>query len=83
MRIGDEVLIFAPFYEGFGLNDVPSRSLWKNTLSANLDNLYNYGLNYFINGNILNVTNMDCVPKNLDQTLSLNVGINLSISCVN
>jgi hypothetical protein len=83
MRIGDEVLIFAPFYEGFGLNDVPSRSLWKNTLSSNLDNLYNYGLNYFINGNILNVTNMDCVPKNLDQTLSLNVGINLSISCVN
>jgi len=74
---------FAPFYEGFGLNDVPSRSLWKNTLSANLDNLYNYGLNYFINGNILNITNMDCVPKNLDQTLSLNVGINLSISCVN
>jgi hypothetical protein len=81
MKLGDEYLIYEPFYTGFGLNDVPSRSMWKNAVGEYLDNLYEYGLNYFVNGNILNVTNMDCVPKNLNSTLSLNVGINISISC--
>jgi hypothetical protein len=81
MKLGEEYLIYEPFYTGFGLNDVPSRSMWKNAVGEYLDNLYEYGLNYFVNGNILNVTNMDCVPKNLNSTLSLNVGINISISC--
>ena len=81
MKLGDEYLIYEPFYTGNGLNDVPSRSMWKNAVGEYLDNLYDYGLNYFVNGNILNVTNMDCIPKNLNSTLSLNVGINISISC--
>ena len=81
MKLGDEYLIYEPFYTGNGLNDVPSRSMWKNAVGEYLDNLYDYGLNYFVNGNILNVTNLDCLPKNLDNTLSLNVGINISISC--
>jgi hypothetical protein len=82
LTMGSEVIINFPFYEGYGLNDVPSRSQWVNALADNLDNLYRYGLNYFLNGSILNVTNLDCTPKNLGENLSLNVGINLSISCV-
>ena len=83
LKLGDLSLINFPFYEGFGLNDVPTNSQWRNALADNLDNLYRYGLNYFLNGNILNVTNLDCVPKNLGEVLSLKVGINMSISCAN
>jgi len=82
-RGSDEQIILYPFYQGDGLNDVPTNSLWKNSLADNLDNLYRYGLNYFLNGNTLNVTNMDCIPKNLQTLLTLNVGINISINCAN
>jgi hypothetical protein len=83
LKLGDEQIILYPFYQGDGLNDVPTNSLWKNSLADNLDNLYRYGLNYFLNGNTLNVTNMDCIPKNLQTLLTLNVGINISINCAN
>ena len=83
LKLGDQQIILEPFYQGDGLNDVPTNSLWKNSLAANLDNLYRYGLNYFLNGNTLNVTNMDCIPKNLQTKLILNVGINISINCKN
>jgi hypothetical protein len=83
LKLGNEQIIQYPFYQGDGLNDVPTNSLWKNSLADNLDNLYRYGLNYFLNGNTLNVTNMDCIPKNLQTQLTLNVGINISINCAN
>ena len=81
VRLGSEVLIYEPFYTGYGLNDVPTNSRWKNSLASNLSVLSNYGLNYYINGNILNVTNMDCEPKNLQTKFILNIGINISITC--
>jgi len=82
LSLDNQQIILEPFYSGDGLNDVPSRTLWKNSLAANLDNLYAFGLNYFLNGNTLNVTNMDCIPKNLQTSLILKVGINISISCL-
>lgn len=82
LKLGNEQIIKSTFYQGEGLNDVPTNSLWKNSLAENLDNLYQYGLNYFLNGNTLNITNMDCIPKNLQTKLQLNVGINISINCI-
>jgi len=50
-------------------------------LNLYLPQLINYGLGYYINGNVLTVTNLTLTPKNLGTLLSLNVGINLEINC--
>jgi len=81
LRLGSEVLIQGQFYVGYGPNDVPTNTDWKNALNLYLPQLINYGLGYYINGNVLTVTNLTLTPKNLGTLLSLNVGINLEINC--
>jgi hypothetical protein len=43
--------------------------------------IYNYGYTYFLNGNELTITNLNCLPQNLQETVVLNVGININIDC--
>lgn len=81
-RIGNEVLIQETFYDGYGYNDVPTNTQWRNALIAYLPELYNYGYTYYLNGNTLTVTNLSCLPQNMSETVYLNVGINISIDCV-
>ena len=45
--------------------------------------LYDFGFTYFLNGNVLTITSLTCEPRNLNETLSLNVGINIDINCNN
>lgn len=81
LRIGNEILIDETFYTGYGLTDVPSNTQWRNALINNLDKLYDYGFTYFLNGNMLTITSLTCQPRNLSETLYLNVGINIDINC--
>jgi len=34
-----------------------------------------------LNGNFLTITSLTCTDRNLDEILSLNSGINISINC--
>jgi len=81
LRIGGEILVQETFYNGYGMTDVPLDSQWRNALITYLPQIYNYGYTYFLNGNTLTITNLSCLPQNMKDTVSLNVGINININC--
>jgi hypothetical protein len=81
LRINNQILIQDSFYNGYGYNDVPTDSQWRNALIDYLPTLYDYGYTYFLNGNKLTITNLGCVSQNLEETVVLNVGINININC--
>jgi hypothetical protein len=81
LRIGEDIIIQELFYTGYGLSDVPSNSAWRNALIQYLPQLYNFGFTYFLNGNFLTITNLTCSERNMEELLSLNSGINISINC--
>jgi hypothetical protein len=81
LRVGGNILIQENFYFGYGYDDVPTNSQWRNALIDYLPILYNYGYTYFLNGNEITITNLNCLPQNIQETLTLNVGINIDINC--
>jgi hypothetical protein len=81
LKIGNDQIIQIPFYTGYGQTDVPTNTLWKNSLTTYLPNLYNFGFIYFLNGNTLKITSSTCEAKNLNETVVLCAGINLDINC--
>lgn len=81
LTIGNLVVINVMFYAGTGINDVPTSSLWRQTLIDNLNNLYQLGYTYSLNGNFLTITNLNCVLENSLQEVSLEVGINIDLDC--
>lgn len=81
LRIGGDIIIQETFYSGYGYTDVPTNQMWRNALIQYLPNLYDFGYTYFLNGNYLTITSLTCTPRDLKETVSLNVGINLSINC--
>jgi hypothetical protein len=81
LRIENELLIKEPFYSGYGYTDVPTLAMWRESLNQYLPLLYNYGFTFFINGNELTITSLTCTQKNINETLTLNVGIQININC--
>ena len=81
LRLDSQILIQVPFYTGYGSTDVPTYSQWLVALQANLQSLYTYGLGYYISGNTLVVNNTNCYPNFTDKTLTLNVGVDITINC--
>ena len=81
LTIGTQTIIDVQFYQGQGISDVPSAFLWRQTLIDNLNNLYQYGYTYTLNGSFLTITNLSCVDQNSLQEVSLNVGINITLDC--
>jgi hypothetical protein len=81
LTINGEQIIKDSFYTGYGMSDVPTNTQWRNALINYLPQLYNYGYTYYLNGNTLTITNLACLTQNIVDTVSLNVGINISINC--
>jgi len=81
LRLDGNVLIQEQFYVGYGSTDFPTNSDWKNALVGSLPELTQYSLGYYLNGNILTINNLTLTAMNLGELLTLNVGINLEISC--
>jgi hypothetical protein len=81
LTINNEEIIKESFYTGYGITDVPTNTQWRNALIIYLPQLYNYGYTYYLNGNTLTITNLTCLTQNIVDTVSLNVGINISINC--
>jgi hypothetical protein len=81
LNINGEQIIKDSFYTGYGMSDVPTNTQWRNALINYLPQLYNYGYTYYLNGNTLTITNLACLTQNIVDTVSLNVGINISINC--
>jgi hypothetical protein len=81
LEINGQQIIKDSFYTGYGMTDVPTNTQWRNALINYLPQLYNYGYTYYLNGNTLTITNLSCLTQNIVDTVSLNVGINISINC--
>ena len=81
LTINGEEIIKESFYTGYGITDVPTNAQWRNALINYLPQLYNYGYTYYLNGNTLTITNLTCLTQDMVDTVSLNVGINISINC--
>ena len=81
LRINNQILIQNTFYSGYGYTDVPTELQWRNSLIYYLPILYDYGYTYYLNGNNLTITNLGCNSENLQDTVFLNVGININIKC--
>ena len=81
LTVGSQTIFSVFFYTGFGIADAPSTQLWRQTLIDNLYLLYQYGYTYTLNGNNLTITNLKTVSNNVVESVTLSVGINLSIDC--
>ena len=81
LRINNQILIQNTFYSGYGYTDVPTELQWRNSLIYYLPILYDYGYTYYLNGNNITITNLGCNSENLQDTVFLNVGININIKC--
>ena len=81
LKVDGEQVILESFYDGYGYTDVPINTLWRNTLITYLPNLYNYGLNFILDGNLLTINSLTYSSQYFDKMVSLNVGIDISINC--
>ncbi len=81
LKIGEEQIILNNFYVGYGYTDVPTDEDWSDALTSSLPNLYNYGFNFILENDFLTISSQTLSPPNLGDSVSLNVGINISISC--
>jgi hypothetical protein len=81
LTVGSQTIFSVMFYTGYGIADAPTTTLWRQTLIDNLYLLYQYGYTYTLNGNNLTVTNLKTVSNNTVESVTLSVGINLSINC--
>lgn len=80
LKIGDQQIVLEKFYEGYGLNDVPTTTNWINAVNTYLTNLHEYGFNYVISENELTVSNTNCYDLFSNETFKLRVGINFTFS---
>lgn len=81
VRLDSQILVQLPFYVGYGINDTPTDSEWMDALETNLEYLYQNGMNYNINEERIIISNSGCMELFKDKTLSVNMGINVSINC--
>ena len=81
VRLSNQILIQQKFYVGYGITDVPTDELWRTSMINSLPQLTSFSLGYNLDGNILTVYNLTMTPFNIGENFSVNVGINLEISC--
>ena len=81
LRLDSDVLVQEKFYTGYGASDYPTNEQWKGAANTYFQYLYQNGLSYTINGNVITFTNIGCMANFTNKTIYLNVGINLSINC--
>ena len=82
LRLDNDVLIQSPFYTGYG-DDVPTVNELLTGIETELDTLYSYGLNYYLAGNNLIISNTTCYDSFTNKTLYLNIGVDIQINCTN
>lgn len=81
LRLDSQILIQEQFYTGYGMMDYPTPTELINAINDKLSTLYEYGLNYYLAGNTLIVSNSTCYDNFTNSTLYLNIGVDLQINC--
>ena len=81
LRLNGNILVQQQFFTGNGFSSSPTNNDWLNAAITYFQYLYQYGLSYTISGNTITFTNIGCDPNFTNKTITLNVGINISINC--
>ena len=81
LRLDDEILVQEPFFTGYGITGIPTETQWVDAINNKLSTIYQFGLNYNVNSDRIIISNSGCMELFTDKTLSLNVGINVTINC--
>lgn len=86
IKINNNDVIRYPFFNGVGYIDLslssPSISDWDNALISALNDLKNYGYDYyFTNNDTVVIYNLICSTSDVGLNFNLNVGINFNITC--
>ena len=81
LRLDNNILVQEQFFTGYGINGAPTNAQWETALNEKLQYLYQDGLDYSINGDIITISNSGCMDEFSNKTLYLNIGINISINC--
>jgi hypothetical protein len=85
LYIDNNLLVDNLFYNGIGYNlnnlSFPTTTQWDNALVVALNDLKNFGYDYYFNGDELVVYNPKCSTSNEGVNFKLNVGINFNILC--
>jgi len=83
LRIDNVILLQEQFYNGYGFVDYPTDNQILTAIDDKLSVLYQYGLNYYIAGDKLIVSNSTCYDDFTNKRLTLNVGVKVNITCSN
>jgi len=81
IKINDIVEYEGKYYDGFGISDYPSQEQWENEINIGLDTIQTYNIGHEINNNIVKVFNIDCNNELLNDSISFESKINLTINC--
>lgn len=86
IKINDDTIIQLPFFNGVGYLDPvlssPSTNQWDDALFEALNDLKNYGYDYYLTtDNTIVIYNMICSISDAGLNFKLNVGINFNIVC--
>jgi hypothetical protein len=84
----EDNLINEIFYTGYGQNALDPNtgqaltySQVLNAIDQKLQYLYQYGLNYYLNGGTLTVSNSSCYDNFTNKQLKLFIGLDIQINC--
>ena len=81
IRLNGATLVQNNFYTGYGGGDYPTNTQWLDAVNTSLSTIYQEGLEYSINGNIVTLSSIGCEGGFTNKTLQINVGVNINISC--
>lgn len=81
IRLSGSILRKDLFYTGYGSGDYPNSNQWISAVQNSLDNLYQNGLDYSINGTNITVSNIGCNNDFTNKSLQINAGVNININC--
>ena len=82
LKINGQQIIKEPFYRGYGITATPSDTQWRLALIQYLPQLINYQYAYVLNGNTLTISNLLCLEDTTPTSVSLDIGINININCM-
>jgi len=79
-RLDSDVLIQSSFFTGYG-DDTPTLNEIITALNTELDTLYSFGLNYYMAGNNVVISNTTCYDNFTNKNFYLNIGVDIQINC--
>jgi len=81
-RLDSDILIQGSFFTGYG-DQTPTTTQILTAIETELDTLYSFGLNYYLAGNNLIVSNTTCYDNFTNKTFHINIGVDIDINCTN